>query len=174
MTFTIAAKERCLNAFARTAVILIALMAGSMSAHASSDEVKTFYIKTVHVDGVTSIHGDDTHAPEAFPNEKMPEGGGLVLTGPGEDGKWKMRAFAFMPSQMTVHAGDRVRLNFVGAQGTRHTIHVEGDGIDQQFQLLRGTIKRVEFTAEKAGVVEVECYDHEPSMTAQVLILPKP
>lgn len=152
----------------------LALLLAPVTAIATTEEVKSFYIKTVHVDGVTSIHGDDSHKPEAFPSEKMPDGGGLVLSGPDDSGKWKMRAFAFMPSQITVHEGDRVRLNFVGAQGARHTIHVEGEGIDEKFQLTRGTLKAIEFTAGKAGEVEIECYDHEPSMRAEVLILPKP
>jgi plastocyanin len=42
----------------------------------------------------------------------MPDGKGLVLTKPDEAGKWRMRAFAFVPSQIVVKAGDTVRLHF--------------------------------------------------------------
>lgn len=171
MFFQNVTKTNCVAGVA--AIGFVVLMSWSASAIASSDEVKAFYIKTVHVDGVTSIHGDDAHKPEAFPSEKLPAGGGLVLTEPDASGKWKMRAFAFLPWQITVHEGDRVQLNFVGAQGAKHTIHVEGEGVDEKFQLTRGTLKAIEFTAGKAADVEIECYDHEPSMRAEVLILPK-
>ena len=68
----------------------------------------------------------------------MPEGGGLVLSKPDEAGKWRMRAFAFEPAQIVVKAGEPIRLHFVGIQGMSHSIHVEGEGVDERFTLTRG------------------------------------
>jgi plastocyanin len=135
------------------------------------EEAIEFYIKTVHVDGKTNVHGDATHKPEPFPGKKMPEGGGLVLTAPDAKGAWRMRAFTFQPSQIVVTEGDNVRLHFVGVQGSSHSIHVEGDGVDERFTLKRGTIKTVNIHDAKAGVIEIECYDHQPVMNAEVLVL---
>jgi hypothetical protein len=64
---------------------------------AQCDEVRDFYIKTVHLDGNTSTKGDADHKPEAFPSAPLPDGGGLVLSKPDEDGKWRIRAFTFEP-----------------------------------------------------------------------------
>ena len=152
---------------------LLAIAITLAPANAASEGVKEFYIKTVHVDGKTTIHGDASHPPEAFPKQAMPNGGGLVLTKPNKDGKWRMRAFTFLPSQVTVLAGDRVRLNFVGVQGPKHTIRVEGDGVSEEFQLARGHMKTVEFTAGKPGIVKIVCFDHQPAMNGEVLILQK-
>lgn len=60
---------------------------------AHSEEVRDFYIKTVHLDGNTTTKGDADHKPEAFPTAPLPDGGGLVLSKPGAEGKWRIRAF---------------------------------------------------------------------------------
>jgi plastocyanin len=148
-------------------------MAVFVAIPAYGDEAIEFYIKTVHVDGKTSIHGDANHKPEPFPGTKMPEGGGLVLTGPDAKGGWKIRAFTFQPSQMVVNEGDDVRLHFVGVQGRSHTIHIDGDGVDERFTLKRGTIKTVNIDDARAGVIEIECYDHQPAMNAEVFVFAK-
>ena len=151
----------------------VLLVTACLSMPVHGDEIAEFYITTVHVDGKTNVHGDETHSPEAFPGTKMPEGRSLALTGPDANGAWKMRAFAFQPSQIVVKEGDDLRLHFVGVQGRSHAIHVEGDGVDKKFTLTRGTIKTVDIPDAKTGVIEIECYDHQPSMNAQVLVLAK-
>src|SRR5262245_23725404 len=93
---------------------------------ARSEEVQDFYIKTVHLDGNTSTKGDADHKPEPFPTTSLPDGGGLVLTKPDADGKWRIRAFTFDPSQIVAKAGESIWLHFVGVQGTAHHIHLEG------------------------------------------------
>lgn len=89
---------------------------------AQCDEVRDFYIKTVHLDGNTSTKGDADHKPEAFPSAPLPDGGGLVLSKPDAEGKWRIRAFTFEPSQIVVKAGEPIRLHFVGVQGMSHDI----------------------------------------------------
>ena len=138
---------------------------------ACSAEVRDFYIKTVHIDGTTSTKGDADHKAEPFPAAAMPEGGGLVLSKPDEAGKWRMRAFAFDPAQLVVKAGEPIRLHFVGIQGMSHSIHVKGEGVDERFTLTRGNMHTLELTPEKAGVIEIECYDHKPSMRGEIVVL---
>ena len=101
----------------------------------------------------------------------MPEGGGLVLSKPDEAGKWRMRAFAVEPAQLVVKAGEPIRLHFVGIQGMSHSIHVKGEGVDERFTLTRGNMHTLELTPEKAGVIEIECYDHKPSMRGEIVVL---
>lgn len=142
-------------------------------AHGNKD-VREFYIKTVHVDGKATTKGDHSHGAEPFPDTEMPEGRGLQLHKPDDSGKWRMRAFAFMPSQIVVNQGDTVKLHFVGVQGMRHGIHVEGGNIvDERFVVTRGKIHTVSFKATEPGAIEIECYDHLPSMRGEVVILPR-
>jgi plastocyanin len=153
-------------------LIAIACIALFVALPATAAETREFFINTVHIDGKGNIHGDDDHPAEAFPPEKLPEGRGLKLTEPNKDGAWKMRAFAFVPSQIIVNQGDNVRLNFVGVQGRTHTIHVEGKGVDEKFTVTRGHMKTVDIEEVQAGTIEIECYDHEPAMRAEVVVLP--
>jgi plastocyanin len=153
--------------------LICALIVGTWTAPARSEEdVREFYIKTVHVDGETSTKGDANHKPEPFPDAAMPEGKGLVLSKPNDEGKWRMRAFTFEPSQIVVKAGEPIRLHFVGVQGMTHSIHLEGDGVDEKFGLKRGTIHTVNLTPKAAGIIEIECYDHQPSMRGEIVVLP--
>ncbi len=149
---------------------LCLVLMGSSAVQAG--ELREFYIKTVHIDGNANIKGDDKHPAEAFVTEGLPEGRGLQITKPNEYGAWKIRAFTFTPSQMVVREGDDVRLHFIGVQGLHHGIHVEGNGVDEKFTLTRGVIKTIDFKSVKEGSIEIECYDHLPLMTAEVLVLP--
>lgn len=159
------------NRIARLVSLACVVLLASPSATAA--ETREFYISTVHIDGKANIKGDSDHPAEAFPSKELPSGRGLVLTKPNEDGVWKMRAFAFMPAQIIVNQGDNVRLYFVGVQGTKHTIDVEGKGVDKQFTLARGRIEAVDIAAPEAGIIEIECYDHEPVMRAELVVLPR-
>jgi plastocyanin len=152
-------------------MLTVSLSAVLLAPAAVSQETRDFYIKTVHIDGSTSTVGDADHKPEPFPNQAMPEGKGLVLTKPDEAGKWRMRAFAFVPSQIVVKAGDTVRLHFVGVQGMSHSIHIRGEGVDETFTLKRGSLHSVNFSPKSPGVIEIDCADHQPSMRGEIVVL---
>lgn len=93
----------------------------------------------MHINGKTSITGDDTHPPEPFPSNELPVGGGYTLTPPNKNGDWKVRAFEFSPSQIIVHQGNEITLDFLGVQGSCHVISV--DGYEEEFELNRGDLK---------------------------------
>lgn len=132
---------------------------------------KTFYINTVHLDGITSTNGTKDHPPEPFPTTTLPSGGGYVLKKLDDAGNWKVRAFAFDPSQIVVHEGDNITLNILDVQGDHHVITVEGQG--DAFTLHRGELKTMTFTANKAGVIHYFCSIHQPTMQGEILVLPK-
>lgn len=129
-----------------------------------------FWINTVHLDGKTSLHAEGMHPAESFPTTPLPSGGGFVLVKPDSTGAWMIRSFAFQPSQIVVHQGDMVTLNFVGAQGDHHEIEVEGI---EKFTIHRGEIHTVTFTANKVGTIDYYCHIHMPNMEGQILVLPK-
>ena len=153
--------------------MLAAGSCGFLAQASHAGEIREFYIKTVHIDGQTSTKGDADHKPEPFPDTAMPEGKGLVLTKPDEAGNWRIRAFAFEPSQIVVKAGETVRLHCDGVQGMSHSIHVEGNDVDEKFTLKRGHMHSIDLTPKTPGVIEIECYDHEPSMRGEIVVLPQ-
>jgi plastocyanin len=161
-----------MNAVFFAGAMLAALFGSASAQPAKSEQVREFYIKTVHIDGQTSTKGAMDHKAEAFPEDSsLPAGAGLQLSKPDADGNWHVRAFAFEPSQIVVNEGEPVRLNFVGVQGISHSIHLEGDGVDEKFTLKRGYLHAVDFTPTKPGVIEIECYDHQPSMKGEIVVL---
>lgn len=137
----------------------------------SASGVTEFFIVTVHVDGKTSVKGDAMHPPEPIPKQALPAGGGILRSAADEAGRWRMRAFTFLPSQVVVREGDRVRLTFVGVQGPAHRIAVEGQG--DPITLKRGEARSIEFVAERAGLVRFASLDRLPSMRGSVLVLPR-
>jgi Cupredoxin-like domain len=132
---------------------------------------KTFYINTVHLDGITSTNGTKDHPPEPFPTVILPPGGGYVLKKLDDAGNWKVRTFVFDPSQIVVHEGDNITLNILDVQGDHHAITVEGHG--GEFILHRGELKTMTFNADKAGIIHYFCSIHQPTMQGEILVLPK-
>ena len=142
---------------------------------------KEFWINTVHFDGMTNINAGvkcDTcpqntplHPPEQPPvNSTIPTGGGFRITEPNKVGAWDFRSFTFAPDQIVVNQGDKVTLHFIGVQGAHHVIDVQG--VDT-FELMRGQIHTVSFTANNPGTITYICQVHPPNMVGQILVLPK-
>lgn len=143
---------------------------------------KEFWINTVHLDGMTNTHigmkcdtcaqNTPTHPAEQPPvNSTIPTGGGFRITPPNKVGAWDFRSFTFSPDQIVVNQGDKVTLHFIGVQGAHHVISVEGANT---FELMRGQIHTVSFTANNPGTITYVCHVHLPNMVGQILVLPKP
>jgi plastocyanin len=168
-----------------------AAVGSSSSTTASAAEVKIvspnqstskeFWINTVHLDGMTSIHlgmkcdtcaqNTPTHPAEQPPvNSTIPTGGGFRVTAPNKVGAWDFRSFTFAPDQIVVNQGDKVTLHFIGVQGAHHVVEVQG--VDT-FELARGQIHTVSFTANNPGTITYVCHVHLPNMVGQILVLPK-
>ncbi len=142
---------------------------------------KEFWIDTVHLDGITSLHAavacdncaqnTPLHPAEKPPvNSTIPTGGGFRITLPNQVGAWDFRSFTFAPDQIVVNQGDKVTLHFIGVQGVHHLITVDGVGT---FALLRGQIHTVSFIANNPGSIKFFCSIHLPNMVGQILVLPK-
>jgi plastocyanin len=139
---------------------------------------REFHIATVHLDGRSGTKPQAAdpsnffpHPAEAFPEKPLPGGGGLIAKGPNEAGHWQMRAFVFSPAQVVVTEGDTVVLHFIGVQGPAHRIAVEGQAAEVVVK--RGETKSVELVAVKTGVIRFASLDRLPSMTGEILVLPK-
>jgi plastocyanin len=154
-------------------VIAIISLVGTTPGHLSITAVqqKTFYIATVHLDGITSTYPASDHPAEPYPNSTLPSGAGFVLKKIDDKGGWKVRQFMFAPSQIVVYQGDQVTLNFVDVQGPEHMITV--DGIAPEFDIHRGEMKTINFTADNVGTINFWCSMHEPNMRGEIVVLPR-
>jgi plastocyanin len=126
---------------------------------------RTFYINTVEPEGSANI------AEEPFPNSTPPAGGGYELNPPDEQGNWEIETYVFDPSQIVVYEGDQVTLNILGVNGRVHDISV--NGYVEAFELHRGELRTVTFTADRAGTIDFICSIHQPTMHGQILVLPR-
>ena len=154
----------------RTLALALGLMAAVAAAPATA-EPREYVIVTVHVDGNTGLTASADHPAEAFPQEPMPPGGGLILTKPNDEGKWRMRAFVFQPAQIVVRQGDEVKLTFVAVQGPAHKIKV--DGVAEEIALKRGELRSVTVKADKPGTIAYAGIGRMPSMRGEIVVLPK-
>lgn len=108
---------------------------------------------------------------EPFPIEALPPGGGYVVKQPDSAGRWEVSAYVWAPSQVVVNQGDEVTLEFVGINGAAHPTEMQGLG--KAFILKRGHAVRVDFRADQPGVYPVICSTHQPSMRAEIVVLPR-
>lgn len=138
---------------------------------ASASTQRTFYIATVHLDGITSIYPSSDHPSEPYPNSTLPSGGGLMIKKIDNMGGWKVRQFMFDPSQIVVNQGDQVTLNFVDVQGPGYKITV--DGIAPEFDIHRGEMKTINFTADNVGTIDFWSSMHAPNMRGEIIVLPR-
>lgn len=138
---------------------------GQVSNNDTSPTNRTFYINTVEPEGTANI------AEEPFPNSTLPAGGGYELNPPDEQGNWGVETYVFDPSQIVVYEGDQVTLNILGVNGRVHDISV--NGYVEQFELHRGELKTVTFTADRAGTIDFICSIHQPTMHGQIMVLPR-
>lgn len=107
---------------------------------------------------------------EPFPHQKPPAGGGYLLK-PPEQGQWQTSAYRFDPGYIVVNQGDDVELHIWGVNGAHH--HTEVEGFARSFVVRRGQLTTVSFTADKAGIFRIVCHDHQPAMTAHLVVLAK-
>ena len=115
--------------------------------------------------------GGATVDKEPYPTATLPEGGGLVRKHPDHTGRWEVSAYVWQPSQLIVTEGDEVTIDFVGINGASHPAKIAG--YDKAFVVKRGETLRVSFTANKAGVFPITCDTHKPSMTGELVVMPK-
>jgi plastocyanin len=154
--------------FIITALALFALVVAGCVAPAGADlqaTQRTFYVSAIEPKGTTNAE------KESFPAAALPEGGGYKISEPDSDGNWTVSTYVWMPSEFTVYEGDTVTLEIVGINGASHPSRI--DGYDISFDVKRGQVTSLTFTADKAGVFTIFCDAHHPSMTGTLVVLPR-
>ena len=125
---------------------------------------RTIYLAAIEPKGSTTVE------KEPFPDEALPPGGGYVLKEPDDTGTWTVETYRWLPGEITVVQGDEVTLEILGINGTSHPTTLEG--YDLSFEVERGKLTTVTFTADKAGIFRFVCSVHSPSMTGTLVVLP--
>ena len=127
---------------------------------------RTVYMEAVEPKGSANLED------EPFPTTPLPEGGGYVLEEPDEEGDWVVETYTWAPNQIVVNEGDTVNLEIIGINGAQHESFIEG--YVDSFVVERGKLTSLSFTADEAGVFKIVCTIHQPSMTGELVVLPRP
>jgi plastocyanin len=153
----------CVTLFAPALIATAAASAGPSQAQAP--EKRFFTIAAVEPRGGVNV------SQEPFPAQQLPTGNGYVMRAPDQTGRWEVSAYVWAPSQVVVHQGDEVTLEFVGINGAHHPTEIKGIG--KTFTLKRGHVLQIQFKAEKPGVFPIVCSTHQPSMRGEIVVLPR-
>ena len=146
--------------------ILLCVSGATAWTRAASAEKRFFTILAVEPKGGTTVD------KEPFPTGPLPPGGGYVIAQPDEKTRrWEVSAYIWQPSQIIVNEGDEVTLEFVGINGAAHPTTIAAFG--QTFTVKRGQAHRVTFNADKVGIFEIICSTHKPSMSGELIVMPK-
>ncbi len=150
------------------ATLLLTLIVVPVLAHtvASSPGKRTIYMIAFEPKGSTTVE------KEPFPTDVLPDGGGYKLIPPDENGKWTIETYRWMPSQIVVYEGEEITLEILGVNGKLHKGSIE-DYVEE-FVVERGKITTLTFLADKAGIFQIRCTNHQPAMEGQLVVLSSP
>lgn len=126
---------------------------------------RTIYMAAVEPKGGT------TSDKESFPTIALPPGGGYVLKAPDNTGRWEVSTYQWQPSLIMANQGEQVTLEIVGINGAEHVSSIPG--YVSSFTVKRGQVTRVSFMANRAGMFPILCFTHNPTMTGNLVILPR-
>jgi plastocyanin len=106
---------------------------------------------------------------------------GYGFKGPGEAEKtvpqrWEVASYSFVPGFITVPQGDTVRLTVFVVNGDQHDVAVlapDGQVVVPTAIWQRGREYQVSFVGEKVGTYQLKCFAHAPTMTANMLVVPR-
>lgn len=143
-------------------VVLIASACASSVAPGTTKRI--IHMTAVEYKGSTDV------AKEPFPSTELPDGGGYIRKEP-KDGKWETSTYRWEPATIVVYQGDQVELQIFGVNGAEHPGRIEG--YDKTFSVRRGQLTTLAFTADRAGIFQLLCDLHNPSMTAALVVLPR-
>jgi len=131
-----------------------------------------FDVSIIEIKGAT----DGISPPDKHPEDLS---AGYRFKPPGEydesnPDKWQVSTYLFSPSAFTVVQGDKVTLRTFVINGDEHTVWIEKpDGSKTNETVMnRGREYSFNFTADQPGYYTLNCTEHEPTMSATILVLP--
>jgi plastocyanin len=146
-----------------------------------ADSIPAATTRTVQITAF-EIKGS-THASELAPPSVDPsglsDGYGFKDVGvyEADSDKWQVASYMWSPGEVTAFQGDTLNLNIFVLNGNKHETWIEGpDGetVVDEFEMNRGREYQVSVRVTKPGVYRLICNTHEPTMTAEIVVLPRP
>ena len=152
------------------------LVARDVSAQQRPSTSQAIYIAAVEFKGSTT--SDKVAAPQIDP-AKISRG--YAYKGPGQTDpsapqRWEVASYQFSPAFVTVHQGDSIMLSVFIANGDHYEVQLtdpDGQSIIDTTAWDRGREYTPFFQAQKVGAYRLHCGIHAPSMTAEILVLPR-
>ena len=152
-----------------------ALLAGDVDAPQAAT-THTIFMNVVEYKGSTTA--EKLAPPQVNPATLSK---GYVYKGPGEADKtapqqWEIDSYAFAPGFVIVPQGDTVAVRVFVVNGDKHEVSVvapDGQVAVPTATWTRGGEYQVSLKAEKVGTYKLSCAIHGPSMTANILVLPR-
>ena len=91
--------------------------------------------------------------------------------------KWQVASYMWTPGQMVARQGDTLGLHVFVLNGNTHETWIEdpdGNIVSNVVVMNRGREYDFSVSLEKAGVYRLICSTHAPTMTAEIVVLPRP
>ena len=146
-------------------LFFLALLSAAWSTHpAQAGAKRTITMVAIEPKGGATVD------KEPFPTGALPEGKGYERKAPDAGGRWEVSTYRWNPNQIIVRQGDEVTLEILGVNGAEHPSLLEG--YDISFNVKRGELTTVRFTADKPGVFVFRCGIHSPAMVGELIVLP--
>lgn len=125
-----------------------------------------------------STHASDL-APPTLDPATLSKGYGFKDVGvyEADSDKWQVASYMWSPGEVTAFQGDTLDLNIFVLNGNRHETWVQGpDGevVVSPVEFNRGREYQISVNVTKAGVYRLICNTHGPTMTADIVVLPRP
>jgi plastocyanin len=157
-------------------LIMSAWLWGRDARAQQAPRTQTIFMTAVEIKGSTTT---DKLAPPTVNPVELSKGYGFK--GPGEAEKtapqrWEIASYTFMPGFITVLQGDTVTLTAFVVNGDHHDVAVlapDGQVVVPTAIWQRGRQYQVSFVAEHVGTYHLKCFAHAPTMTANILVLPR-
>jgi plastocyanin len=162
---------------AASALIACALISTSDArAQRPPSQSHSIYMTAVEFTGSTTT---DKLAPPPVDPTKLSHG--YVYKRPGQANpaardRWEVSTYQFSPSFMTVRQDDSVMLTVFIVNGDHHEVELtdpDGEQIIANTAWDRGHEYTAFFQTRKVGTYRLECAVHRPSMTAEIMVLPR-
>ncbi len=161
---------------------IAAVACGSDSEASNNPGERTIYLQATEQDARRGVdrtefpqHTRDAHpglfGPADDPFESAGSGG-YYLFMTSED-EWRVGSYMYLPQEIIAYKGEEITLEILGVRGNQHhSILVDPDGerLDD-VNVERGGLHTMSFTADKAGIYELVCADHQPTMTTYIHVL---
>lgn len=166
----------------RRIIVAFALMAcaldGTSDARAQRppSHSHSIYMTAVEFKGSTTT--DKLAAPQVDPTKLSH---GYVYKGPGQADsaardRWEVATYQFTPSFMTVQQDDSIMLTVFIVNGDHHEVELtdpDGEKLIANAAWDRGHEYTAFFQTRKVGTYHLECSVHRPTMSAEIVVLPR-